>query len=887
MIKVSNRKCISRLSTKALKASRTRNFVAVSAIVLTTMLFASLFTILFSINEGYQESNFRQAGGYSHGTFKYLTEAQFEELKDDPTIKEWGCRRPLGTAEDAPFNKSDVELGYSSEKDAHWMYCDPTEGNLPDEGTDQAATDLRVLELLGVKPELGAEFTVDFYVDGIKTTQTFSLSGWWEYDEAITANHILLPESRVNQVLEELGVDPENSMDGLTGSWNLNMMFDSSLNIEKNMEQILSAHGYQSDTPSEKDTYIATGINWGYTGAQLTDSMDPGMAAAVDAMLVLIILTGYLIIYNVFRISVSRDIRFYGLLKTVGTTPGQIRRIIRRQALLLSAAGIPAGLLLGWLAGAALNPLIINRLDGIVSTVSAKPVIFIASAAFSLITVTVSCARPGRMAGAVSPIEAVRYTEGNTVKRKKRKTSQSGSLPAMAKANLGRSRSRTAITIISMSLAAVLLNITATFTQGFDMDKYLSNFVCSDFVVADAGYFNTGGGLFEKNRELPVETTDMLSSMDGVAEGGRVYGKTSFVDEFIEEQRFREIEGRCNDSESVDRLVELTEKNEKGLLETSAQIYGMDSFILGLLNVIDGDLSDLYDPSAKAIAAVYHTDDYGNPVMSSNWAKVGDTVTLRYVEEYEFFNPETGEVYEDGIPENELYQNRPLKYRDEEYKVAALVEVPSAVSYRYYGEDTFVLNDSMFIKDSGTDSVMLYAFNAEAGADKEIGEFLADYTEKVNLELDYESRETKQKEFESFRSMFMILGGALSVIVGMVGVLNYFNAVFTGITSRKREFAILRSVGMTGRQLKRMLIYEGLLYAAGSIVLALCICAAVTPLMAGSLDKVMWFFTFRFTIMPIIVLSPVFILLGCLIPLAVYRIESKSTIVERLREAEY
>lgn len=61
---------------------------------------------------------------------------------------------------DEPFQKSHVEIGYSDANQAHWMYCDPEEGRLPEEGTDEAATDTRVLELLGVEPELGNQFTV-------------------------------------------------------------------------------------------------------------------------------------------------------------------------------------------------------------------------------------------------------------------------------------------------------------------------------------------------------------------------------------------------------------------------------------------------------------------------------------------------------------------------------------------------------------------------------------------------------------------------------------------------------------------------------------------------------------------------------------------------------
>ena len=136
------------------------------AIALTTVLFTSLFTIAMSINDGIQQNNFRQVGGFSHGGFKYLTEEQFHELKDDPLIDQWGLRRFVGMPSEVPFNKSHVEVGYSDANEAHWMYCDPVEGRLPQEGTDEAATDTHVLELMGVTPEIGAKFTLTFDVDG-------------------------------------------------------------------------------------------------------------------------------------------------------------------------------------------------------------------------------------------------------------------------------------------------------------------------------------------------------------------------------------------------------------------------------------------------------------------------------------------------------------------------------------------------------------------------------------------------------------------------------------------------------------------------------------------------------------------------------------------------
>ena len=343
---VSNRKCVRTLARRSLRASRTRNLIAVLAIALTTVLFTSLFTIALSINDGFQQNNFRQVGGYSHGGFKYLTEEQYEALKDDPLIGQTGLRRFVGMPTQAPFNKAHVEVSYADANDAHWMYCDPVEGRLPQEGTDEAATDTHVLELLGVEPELGARFTLTFDVDGHETTQTFTLSGWWEYDEAIVANHVLLPESRVDALLDEAGVNPNAPEDGMTGAWNLDVMLKSgSAHIERDMEQILAGHGFQSEDAAGED-YIRSGVNWGYTGAQLASGLDVQVVAAIAAVLLLILFTGYLIIYNVFQISVTNDIRFYGLLKTIGTTGRQLRRIIRYQALALSLAGIPVGLLL-------------------------------------------------------------------------------------------------------------------------------------------------------------------------------------------------------------------------------------------------------------------------------------------------------------------------------------------------------------------------------------------------------------------------------------------------------------------------------------------------------------------------------------------------------------
>ena len=222
----------------------------------------------------------------------------------------------------------------------------------------------------------------------------------------------------------------------------LNVMLPSSLNIDKTMEQIEEDLGYQREDPSA-DTYVNYGVNWGYTSAQAESEMDPGLAIAMAAFLILVIFTGYLIIYNIFQISVTGDIRYYGLLKTIGVTPRQLKRIIRQQALLLCAIGCPVGLAAGWLVGYLLVPLVIERtsLGEISASVSGSPLIFLVSAFFTVVTVLLSCKKPGRMAAKVSPVEAVKYTEAAFSSKRKRKREHAG-VGRMALANLGRNKKK-------------------------------------------------------------------------------------------------------------------------------------------------------------------------------------------------------------------------------------------------------------------------------------------------------------------------------------------------------------------------------------------------------------------------------------------------------------
>ena len=144
------------------------------------------------------------------------------------------------------------------------------------------------------------------------------------------------------------------------------------------------------------------------------------------------------------------------------------------------------------------------------------------------------------------------------------------------------------------------------------------------------------------------------------------------------------------------------------------------------------------------------------------------------------------------------------------------------------------------------------------------------------------SRQTMAEQYEAQTRSSSVMGSAVSVVIALVGVLNFINSMVTAIVSRKREFAVIQSVGMTKKQLNRMLVNEGLFYA----VLTLGASYLLSSLAVGFVVRAMvegGFTTFRFTLLPLVICTPILLFFASLIPHLCFRDLEKHSIVERLR----
>lgn len=858
MRKVKNQKVIRNLSDKSFRASRTRNTIAVLAIALTSMLFTTLFTIGLGSVENFQQQTMRQSGGDSHGVIKDITMEEYEALKDHPLIKESAaCEVLADNVANPEFLKRHVELWYVPEYHYPHRYLEIEEGRAP-EKADEVLVDEVTMELLGLPKKTGQEITLSLQVgmaDPAAKDRTFTVTGILRADPAMNTGFVITSEDYLTKYAEEIKA-AEREEYAMTGRIDMDVNFSNSFNIQKKLEQVITESGY-SVTEGDKN-YLSSNVNWAYVSDSAQS--DPMTMGAVAGGLFIILLTGYLIIYNVFQISVVKDIRYYGLLKTIGTTGRQIRKIVRRQAWKLAVAGIPLGLVTGFFVGKGIVPLVVERsaYQGSDVQVSLNPWIFAGAILFSLATVWISTRKPARIAGRVSPIEAVRYTEDQNEKKKEKKGTDGGKLWRMALSNLARSKGRTVIVILSLSLSVILLNSIFTVTSSFSMDQFLKKFVVSDFLIANAEYFNSEYyGVKEGIEEISLSESFIRAceEEDGFERGGRLYMSNEVG---LEAETYQPTENVMTDENGEFYNMFGSEKvpyqrNEDGNYRTT--FYGLEDYPLEKAEPFEGetDLSVIKEKLAtgKYLLGAVATDDNDQVIEDEIYYHAGDHVTL---------------VMKDG--------------EKREFEILSLIkENYYGLTNRMGSQFAFYTTADVFLSMESPDYLMSYEFDVEDGREAQFEEFLENYTTTQEPLMHYESKQKWLDEFNGLTGLFTLVGGVLTMVVGVIGILNFVNATLTGIVTRKREFAIMEAIGMTKRQLTRMLMLEGLYYAGLTILCSLAGGCLLSVTLVRILADGMWFMEYQFILWPMLIVFPILLLLGVLVPYLAYLPQRRESVV--------
>lgn len=865
-----NTEVIKRLSKQYFKKNKVRNRVALLAIILTAFLFTSIISLAFNMASTVQLSLQMQKGSKADGTLGYMTEEQYEQLANSDFVEKAGHRRIIGYASNTSSHS--IEINYADGVQQELTFCVPAHGAAPEKANEIATTNL-ALKALGVEPKVGAEVPLEFELRGKTYQYDMVLSGWWEASNdsvsVATVSEQFIKENP-DVVKNTYAIDHE--MSGVTFS---DVVLKNKANVQKQLKEFVYSVGGNPEDMSA-DNFILASENEMSRGLVSSDSV-----VFAIVFILMFVVCGYLLIYNIFDISVMQDVRQYGLLRTIGTSTRQIKSIVNRQAVRLTLIGMPVGLAAGFFAGWLLLPVvteIVNLEYSMVGTsVSTSPLIFVIAALFTILTVFISTRKPAKKAAKISPLEAIRYTEQSTCQKKAARRTNGVKMFRMAFSNLGRNRRRAAFIVISLFLCIVLLNSTIIVTQSLDEEKWINRVTRTDFNVYNSAAFNVMESVQHHEDTLSQQAVDLIAGQPGVEDERYLYRNTKddrnvLVDYGFEDlsgiELFHEEEGIVNQSYQGYNLYTTsdTERRYFGNVMGASENFWAD------MRIFEGE------KDAEILKQKMATGKYvivGCPIEKLTEEPNSTPLTdqLQIGESISFYK------------DSELVKTSTILAKA--ILVGTEIETPtgSTAQAQIAGDAPFVyLPDTVFKEIYDNPTLLTYGFNVDEAVQPQMEEFLSSYV-REDSSVAYTSTRLLKEQLDSVRSMILVIGGLIGCIMAVTGMINFTNMIITNIITRRHEFAVMQSIGMTGKQLRRLMVYEGIYYAAGADIIGGAVAAllAVTVLKRALNGPSMWFFTLHITLVPALVIGVLYLLLATVIPVIVLHFFNKGTMVERLR----
>lgn len=847
------------LNRRTFRQNKGRNLVAVLAIILTTLMFTTLFVLSQSMSRNMIEMTFRQTGYDGQVSFKSITEEQAAKIAAHPDVAETGYSMVVGIGQGKELSGRQVEIRFADESYAEHSFAKPVTGRMP-QAADEIALDNIVLDKLGIPHELGQRVTLEWIADFQEEenrVSEFTLCGFWEGNESSYASMAWVSREFAEDVTEQLeaadsGAAEEVPDSRLAGICMGQVNLYSDREIEKTMDRILEDTGL---------TELEYGVNLAYDPDMNRMAVQESLPMYLGMILVFV--AGYLIIYNIFQISVTTDIQFYGKLKTLGMTARQLKRLIYGQAGRLCLLGIPVGMVLGYLLGMVLVPVWIQMED---ARVSVSPLIFIGSAAFAGMTVLISCMRPARMAGKVSPMEALRYNDVQRGGRSVKRRSGSAGLSALAWSNLGRNRKRTVTVICSLTLGLTLMSVFYARNAAFDMEKYLEELMLSDFQMDQATSEEYMKGYDPYGDTLHPELIAQVEALEGLEGIGYEYSHETEI--ALSEQTIANMQAFYTDDVLADwasydpvgpqSIQEAVEEKSAG-----AVVYGLDGIVL-----------DAYTAEAHVLAGSYDAEQFA----TGKYAIAAGLAMTK----------------EEGQTLPTVSVGDTVEIEGQEYTIMAVLDEFSVVTEgakeggaenkdRHYLE--FIVPMETFRARWPQNTPRKIFFDVEDAHLDAAQEMLDRYSAETGENIPLTTRASKAAQYRRETRSSAVMGNVVSIVIALVGVLNFVNSMVTSIVSRRKEFAMMQSVGMTKSQLCKLLVWEGMDYAwitllCTYVISSLAVGIGVRAMVEGG------FTTFRFTLLPLVICTPPLLLFAVLVPYLCFHNLEKDSLVERLRSTD-
>ena len=788
---------LKKFTKKNLKLNKKRTIVTIIGIMLSTALICAVAGMVSSTQKTLANAMRADHGNY-HMRFENVPAEELKFIEENVNVESYFLTKNVGYAKlDGSINSGKPYL-FLMEFDRNALQNSSfkiVEGRLP-ENENEVVISQHIIDNGGVELKVGDTLSLDVGTrrlvdDGSVLSQSNPYLGEEESQEENLQEEITDTEHKtytIVGIIERPSYELEDYQapgytiitysDNInnTDVANISVLFNNVGDYEETTEQIVNT--VKEDTGVDIST--VANVNVIRFDGGLSENTMNVLYGIAGVIIVIIVVSSVFVIRNSFAISVAEKTKQYGMLASVGATKKQIRKTVLLEGTYIGAIAIPLGILCGIIAIVVLlwivNYLIGDMMEGVVFIYNVPLLPILLSIVISAITIYLSCIIPAIRASRISPIEAIRGNEDIKIKAKKIKTSKLtkkifGIGGVIASKNLKRNKKKYRTTVISL-------------------------------VVSIAIFISLSSFLDYGKRAVGLYYTDMKYNVD-------VYnGDIELYNEIAQLNNIDDYSYSFTTSAIID-------------IEKYGSEYGKEISNINRTYYEEAERETEYQDT---IAVIMFSNDYFKKFIKELGLNENDYKNIAILEDDEF------EYNEDGTSVLRNYYNIKegetitINLNGEERQVTIAKrsdQRPMGFEGSYAtGGWIFVSEDFMEDKDNEIISTGMYINSSDASQlERDINNIIADNDSYKNVHIT-NLAEFADQERRILLLVSIFLYGFITVIT-LIGVTNIFNTITTNMILRSKEFANLKSIGMTTKEFNKMIRLESLLYGLKSLLIGI------------------------------------------------------------------
>jgi len=805
---------------------KSKNILIGIAIILTTLL---LFVIP-SIGKDMVEVNFAVINKIYptwHALYRNVDESTVMKLAAHHDVKTYGLRSDAGymNLEDAT-----VSMMYMDRTGMELYKVKLKEGQLPQKENDIVVSK-GILEALGQNGKIGDTITVPYQIlkdDGLDYTKEkdFRICGF------LADNESSKEQKQYTSLVSEAFLKAEIPVE------QVKYRFLLQVNGQKGNTTADYTETIQNIARQFGISEVDMNINKEYLAANY---VDPATIPVIVGIMLIVVLAGIITIYSVYYVSMNQRVREFGKLKAIGATKRQLRQIVLREGMGVALFAIPIGLLIGTVAvKVVLLQFVEHAKDSNVLITEAYKVvakgevqlyywwIYLLAIAVTLCTVYLSLMKPMRMAAKVSEIEAMRYQGGSKRQKSSRKGYQFLNIGRLTKRNLAENKKKSTITIVSMAVTGIFVMMVATVLSCANpMESAKSSIV---------GQYEISPIVESGNKEHPEYEWAEVQKNNPLNEGLK--------------QQIEELDG----VERVDVFTAL--KVSGGPFEEK----------IGT-EFINGVPEEYAEELKKGITE-------GNVTYEE--LKSGDKVILDRALLHWYPDIKVGDKLKLNIHDGDNTFQK-------EIEVAAIGE---------YGSGLTNYNCLIMAKE-GAEKLTINNSSSyfQVIADKDYDEALEASLQAIVDGSGRLQMRTWKNEYDTWENAIQMTRGAcyaFIIILAAISIMNLINTMINSVHVRKKELGMMQAIGMSDRQLMKMLQLEGIFYTVGTLIISIGVGSlAGYPLFLYAKRTGMFdISTYHYPVTAAIIIILTLFVIQMLLAIFIAKSVRKDSLIERIRFSE-